>query len=56
MELEKRTSRFRHIGYIVFGGATLVLAVVIAHTVISGVYHNQAMDPFTGESVSTTSE
>lgn len=48
---EALARRLRHIGYALFGGLALLLAITLAHAAISGFYHNQVWDPFTGESV-----
>ena len=48
---ESFARHLRHMGYALFGGLALILAVILAHAAISGFYHNQVWDPFTGESV-----
>lgn len=50
-EAEAFARRLRHIGYALFGGLALLIAVTLCHAAISGFYHNQVWDPFTGESV-----
>ena len=50
-EGEALARRIRHIGYILFGGTALLIAITLGHAAISGCYHKQVWDPFTGESM-----
>ena len=51
--VERRASRYRGVGYIVFGLVFLYLVFVLFWSVVSSLNHDRAIDPATGEQVST---
>ena len=52
---ESSARRIRHIGYALFGGMALLIAITLGYISISGHYHNTVFDPFTGDPVNTES-
>ncbi len=52
---ESSARRIRHIGYAVFGGTALLIAITLGYISISGHYHDTVFDPFTGDAVHTES-
>ena len=43
--------KIRHIGYALFGGTALLIAILLGYISISGHYHNRVFDPFTGDAI-----
>ena len=48
---ESTARTIRHIGYAVFGTIALLIAITLGYVTISGHYHHQFFDPFTGDPV-----
>ena len=48
---ESKARKIRRMGYAILGGLALALSIVLGYAMVSGVNHDAALDPFTGESV-----